>query len=355
MYISFNYLNRERRGAAVADRLAIYHRADSMPLPTLLQDTLQLPVLCSPMFIVSTPALVLAQCTNGLIGSFPALNARPQSMLDEWLTKLSVDLAAYGAEHPDAKVAPFAVNQIVHKSNERLDADFDVLEKHKVPMIITSLRAPNEYVSRIHGWGGLVFHDVTTIRHAEKALEAGVDGLILVCAGAGGHAGTLSPFALLSEVRRIYSGTVVLSGSITCGDHILAALAMGADLAYMGTRFIATQEAYAVPEYKQMIVAAKATDIVHTPYFSGTAGNYLKPSIRAAGLDPDRLVREAGESGKMVFTSADGSRSVGAKVWKDIWSAGHGVGSIDDIPTVGALVARLRTEFTQARARIAGH
>lgn len=324
-----------------------------MPLPTLLQNTLCLPVLCSPMFIVSTPALVSAQCVNGLIGSFPALNARPQFALDEWLTTLAADLAAYRAKHPGARVAPFGVNQIVHKSNERLDADFAVLEKHKVPLIITSLRAPNEYVPGVHRWGGLVFHDVTNIRHAEKALEAGVDGLILVCAGAGGHAGTLSPFALLSEVRRIYSGTIVLSGSITRGDHILAALAMGADLAYMGTRFIATQEAHAVPEYKQMIVAAKATDIVHTPYFSGTAGNYLKPSIRAAGLDPDHLVREAGESGKMVFTSADGSRSVGAKVWKDIWSAGHGVGSIDDIPTVEALVARLRREFTEAQARIA--
>jgi nitronate monooxygenase len=324
-----------------------------MSLPTLLQNTLSLPVLCSPMFIVSTPALVYAQCINGLIGSFPALNARPQAALDEWLTTLADDLAAHRAKHPGAKVAPFAVNQIVHKNNERLDADFAVLEKHRVPMIITSLRAPNEYVPRVHSWGGLVFHDVTNIRHAEKALEAGVDGLILVCAGAGGHAGILSPFALLSEVRRIYSGMIVLSGSITCGDHILAALAMGADLAYMGTRFIATREAHAVPEYKEMIVAAKATDILHTPYFSGTAGNYLKPSIRAAGLDPDHLVRAPGESGKMVFTSEDGSRSVGAKAWKDIWSAGHGVGGIDDIPTVEALVTRLRKEFVEARTRIA--
>jgi nitronate monooxygenase len=324
-----------------------------MPLPPLLQDKLSLPVLCSPMFIVSTPALVSAQCINGLVGSFPALNARPQSMLDEWLTTLSADVAAYRARNPGAQVAPFAVNQIVHKGNERLDADFDMLEKHKVPMIITSLRAPNEYVPRIHRWGGLVFHDVTNIRHAEKALEAGVDGLILVCTGAGGHSGALSPFALLSEVRRVYSGTIVLSGSITRGDHILAALAMGADLAYMGTRFIATQEANATPEYKRMVVDAKANDIVYTPYFSGTSGNYLKPSIRAAGLDPDRLVYEPGESGKMVFTSADGSRSVGAKVWKDIWSAGHGVGDIDDIPTVAALVARLRTQFTDAKARVA--
>jgi nitronate monooxygenase len=325
-----------------------------MPLPTLLQDSLCLPVLCSPMFIVSGPELVFAQCVNGVIGSFPALNARPQPVLDEWLTKLAADLAAYRQAHPAAKVAPLAVNQIVHKTNERLDADFDVLEKHRVPIVITSLRAPNEYVPRVHRWGGLVFHDVINIRHAEKALEAGVDGLILVCAGAGGHSGALSPFALLSEVRRIYSGTVVLSGSITRGDHILAALAMGADLAYMGTRFIASREANAVPQYKQMIVEAKATDILYTPYFSGTSGNYLKPSIRAAGLDPDNLVREAGESGKMVFASGgDGTRKVGAKAWKDIWSAGHGVGSIDDIPTVGELVARLRTEFADAKARIA--
>jgi nitronate monooxygenase len=307
------------------------------------------------MFIVSGPELVFAQCANGVIGSFPALNARPQPVLDEWLTKLAAGLIVYREAHPAAKVAPLAVNQIVHKSNERLDADFDVLEKHRVPMVITSLRAPNQYVPRVHRWGGLVFHDVINIRHAEKALEAGVDGLILVCAGAGGHAGTLSPFALLSEVRRIYSGTVVLSGSITRGDHILAALAMGADLAYMGTRFIASHEAQAAPQYKQMIVEARATDIVYTPYFSGTSGNYLKPSIRAAGLNPDRLVHEADESGKMVFTSADGTRSVGAKAWKDIWSAGHGVGSIDDIPTVAVLVARLRTEFAEAKARIAAY
>jgi nitronate monooxygenase len=324
-----------------------------MALPTLLQNSLCLPVLCSPMFIVSGPELVFAQCANGVIGSFPALNARPQPVLDEWLTRLSADLTAHRAAHPEAKVAPLAVNQIVHKSNERLDADFDVLEKHRVPIVITSLRAPNEYVPRVHRWGGLVFHDVINIRHAEKALEAGVDGLILVCAGAGGHSGTLSPFALLSEVRRIYSGTVVLSGSITRGDHILAALAMGADLAYMGTRFIASQEAHAVAQYKQMIVEAKATDILYTPYFSGTSGNYLKPSIRAAGLDPDRLVHEDGESGKMVFTSGDGTRSVGAKAWKDIWSAGHGVGSIDDIPAVEALVTRLRAEFAEAKVRIA--
>jgi nitronate monooxygenase len=324
-----------------------------MHLPPLLKNTLSLPVLCSPMFIVSTPPLVLAQCVNGLIGSFPALNARPQPLLDDWLSTLRDDLSKYRDSHPDAKVAPFAVNQIVHKSNARLDADFDVLERHKVPIVITSLRAPNEYVSRIHAWGGLVFHDITNIRHAEKALEAGVDGLILVCAGAGGHSGALSPFALLSEVRRIYDGTVVLSGSITRGEHILAALAMGADLAYMGTRFIATQEANAVPGYKNMIVASSASDIVYTPYFSGTSGNYLAPSIRLAGLDPEHLQREPGESSKMAFTSADGSRTVGTKTWKDIWSAGHGVGGIDDVPTVASLTGRLATEFAAAKSRLA--
>jgi nitronate monooxygenase len=324
-----------------------------MPLPPLLQHKLTLPVLCSPMFIVSTPPLVLAQCMSGVIGSFPALNARPQPVLDEWLTRLEGDLATRRASNAGATVAPFAVNQIIHATNERLDADFDILERHKVPIIITSLRAPNAYVDRIHAWGGLVFHDVINVRHADKALEAGVDGLILVCAGAGGHSGSLSPFALLSEVRRIYSGTIILSGSITRGEHILAALAMGADLAYMGTRFIATEEANAVAAYKRMIVDSSASDIVYTPYFSGTHGNYLAPSIRTAGLDPAELRREPGDSSKMAFTSADGSRTVGKKTWKDIWSAGHGVGGIDDVPTVGSLVSRLEAEFAAAKSKLA--
>lgn len=323
-----------------------------MTFPLFLEDQLSLPVLCSPMFIVSTPALVFAQCASGIMGSFPALNARGEGVLDEWLTGLETRLAAYRSAHPDRKVAPFAVNQIVHKTNLRLDADFDVLEKHRVPLIITSLRAPNEYVTRIHAWGGHVFHDVTNIRHAEKALEAGVDGLILVCAGAGGHSGAINPMALVSEVRSIYDGPLVLAGSITRGEHILAALAMGADMAYMGTRFIATEEAQATPAYKQMIVESSASDILYTPYFSGTLANYLKPSIRAAGLDPEKLVREAGETTKMAFQSADGSRSVGAKTWKDIWSAGHGVGSIADVPSVEALVTRLHAEFVAARTRL---
>lgn len=320
--------------------------------PASITEQLSLPVLCSPMFIVSTPALVFAQCVNGLIGSFPALNARGEGVLDEWLTGLEGRLEAYRRERPGRKVGPFAVNQIVHKSNARLDADFDVLEHHRVPLVITSLRAPTEYVPRIHAWGGRVLHDVTNIRHAEKALEAGVDGLILVCAGAGGHSGAISPMALVSEVRRIYDGLVVLAGSITRGEHILAAQAMGADMAYIGTRFIATVEANAVPAYKRMIVDSGASDIVYTPFFSSTHGNYLKPSIQAAGLDPDNLVRAPGETAKMVFTSADGSRTVGAKTWKDIWSAGHGVGAIEDIPTVEALVANLREQYAAARARI---
>jgi nitronate monooxygenase len=304
------------------------------------------------MFIVSGPELVIAQCRNGIIGSFPALYARPQSMLDEWLARLDAELTAFRETNPAQPVAPYAVNQIVHSSNARLDADFAVLEKYRVPIVITSLRAPNEYVGRIHAWGGRVFHDVTNLRHAEKAIAAGVDGLILVCAGAGGHSGALNPMALVSEVRRIYAGPLVVSGSITRGEHILAALTMGGDLAYVGTRFIATREASAVPEYKQQIVDASASDIVYTPYFSGTHGNYLKPSIRRAGLDPDHLVREPGEQSKMVFTTADGSRSVGAKTWKDIWSAGHGVGSITDVPSVDELVARLRREFESARAQL---
>src|SRR3979411_2436269 len=234
-----------------------------MPLPASLADTLELPVLGSPLFIVSGPELIIAQCKAGIVGSFPALNARPVEKLGEWLARIEDELGAYHALHPEKKVAPYALNQICHASNDRLMKDMETCVKHKVPVTITSLRPPSEIVEAAHSYGGVVFHDVINVKHVRKAAEAGVDGLILVCAGAGGHSGTLSPFALLSEVRRIYSGTIVLSGSITRGDHILAALAMGADLAYMGTRFIATQEAYAVPEYKQMIVAAKATDIVH--------------------------------------------------------------------------------------------
>jgi nitronate monooxygenase len=317
-----------------------------MTLPTLLKDSLSLPAIGAPMFIVSGPELVLAQCKAGIVGSFPALNARPAAVLDEWLTRIKRELAAFRAANPGRKVAPFAVNQIVHMSNDRLLHDVDVCAKHEVPIIITSLRAPREVVDRVHAYGGIVLHDVTTIRHAKKALDEGVDGLILVCAGAGGHAGMLSPLALVHEVRRFYNGTVVLSGAITHGASILAAKALGADLAYVGTRFIASAEANAQPGYKQMLVDGTASDIVYTSYFSGVHGNYLKPSVRAAGLDPDNL--PVGDKSKMSFAS-DRERP---KVWKDIWSAGQGLGLIDDVPPVAEIVARLRREYDEARERL---
>jgi nitronate monooxygenase len=317
-----------------------------MTLPTPLKNTLSLPAIGAPMFIVSGPELVLAQCKAGIVGSFPALNARPAHVLDEWLTRITAGLAEFRAANPGVKVAPFAVNQIVHGSNDRLLHDVDVCAKHKVPIIITSLRAPRDVVDRVHAWGGIVLHDVTTIRHAKKALDEGVDGLILVCAGAGGHAGALSPFALVREVRRFYDGAVVLSGAIAHGASILAAQALGADLAYIGTRFIASAESIAQPAYKQMLVDSTAADIVYTSFFSGVPGSYLKPSIRAAGLDPDNL--PSGEKGKMSFAS-DRERP---KTWRDIWGAGQGAGQIDDVVPTAEIVARLRREYDEARARL---
>jgi nitronate monooxygenase len=306
-----------------------------MPLPPILQ-SLALPVIGAPLFIVSNPDLVIAQCKAGIVGAFPALNARPKEELDPWLTRIR---AALGPGD-----APFAVNQIVHGSNDRLEHDLEACARHRVPMIITSLRAPGEVVKAVHGWGGIVFHDVTNLRHAEKALEAGVDGLILVAAGAGGHAGTLSPFALVAEVRRIWDGPIALSGSITQGRQILAAQAMGADLAYMGTRFIATAEANAAERYKGMIVESGAADIVYTPFFSGVHGNYLKPSIAAQGLDPDAL--PDADKTKMSF----GTNRV--RPWKDIWGAGQGVGSITDAPPAAEVIARLRREYDEARGAL---
>ena len=308
-----------------------------MPIPSPLAGRLKLPVIGAPLFIVSNPDLVIAQCRAGVVGSFPALNARPKEELDGWLTRIA---AALG---PDD--APYAVNQIVHGSNDRLEHDLEVCARHRVPMIITSLRAPGEVVRRVHEWGGIVFHDVTTVRHAEKALEAGVDGLILVCAGAGGHAGTLSPFALVGEVRRFWAGPIALSGAITSGGAILAAQAMGADLAYMGTRFIASAEANAAEGYKRMIQDSAAADIVYTPFFTGVAGNYLKPSIAAQGLDPDALP----EADKTAMTF--GSNRV--RPWKDIWGAGQGVGTIGDVRPAAEIVARLREEYAAARAALA--
>jgi nitronate monooxygenase len=318
-----------------------------MSLPPLLRDTLRLPVIGAPMFIVSTPELVLAQCKAGIVGSFPALNARPPELLDDWLTRIGTELAAHCAAHRDAKVAPFAVNQIVHTSNTRLQHDLDLCVKHRVPIMITSLRAPDLVVEAAHGYGGLVFHDVTNIAHARRALQAGVDGLILVCTGAGGHAGRLSPFALVPEVRRFYDGTLILSGSIASGGAIVAAQALGADLAYLGTRFIASTEANAPAAYKQMIEQSTAEDIVYTNLFTGVHGNYLKGSIVAAGLDPENLP----ESDKTKMDFGSGS----AKAWRDIWGAGQGVGQIDATLPAAAIVDQLAGEYARARARLRDH
>jgi nitronate monooxygenase len=300
------------------------------------------------MFIVSTPELVLAQCKAGIVGAFPALNARPQSMLDEWLARISDELDAFSSDNPDAPVAPFAVNQIAHASNDRLAKDMAVCVKHKVPIIITSLRPPAAVVEAVHDYGGVVFHDVINVRHARKAIEQGVDGIIAVCAGAGGHAGTTSPFALVKEIRECFDGTIILSGSMSTGNDVLAAQAIGADLAYIGTRFIATEEANAPAEYKEMIVNSTASDIVYTSLFSGVHGSYLGGSIANAGLDPHDLPE--GDKSTMDFGSGGGSK---ARVWKDIWSAGQGVGSIHDIPSVGELVARMDREYQGARERLA--
>jgi len=314
-----------------------------------LRSQLSIPVVGAPLFIISNPDLVIAQCIGGVVGSFPALNARPAEKLDEWLLQIKSALAAHRAAHPGAKVAPFAVNQIIHPSNDRLAHDIDACVCHEVPIVITSLSAPGTIVPRIHGYGGLVFHDVISVRHAKKALDAGVDGLILVCAGAGGHAGTLSPFALLREVRRFYDGVILLSGSITDGAGVLAAEAMGADFAYVGTRFIATREANATEAYKQGIVAAQATDVVYTPYFTGVHGNYLRQSIVNAGLDPENLP-ERDKTSMDFGTGKD--KGAGKKPWKDIWGVGQGVGNIEDVPSTAEVVARLRQEYALARVRL---
>ena len=316
-----------------------------MSLPAMLQN-LRLPVICAPMFIVSSPALVAAQCKSGVVGSFPALNARGEGALDQWLTDLQADLAADQAA--GGNPAPFAVNQIVHASNSRLAEDIQVCLQHEVPIFITSLQAPpRELVDGAHAYGGIVLHDVINVRHAKKALEAGVDGLILVAAGAGGHAGRLSPFALVGEIRQFYDGLIVLSGSIAQGDAILAAQAMGADLAYIGTRFIATLEANASEAYKQGIIESTANDVIYTNLFTGVHGNYLRASIVAAGLDPDNLP-EADKS-KMNFGSGGNSA---AKAWKDIWGVGQGVGLIDGAPSTAALVDDLEAEYKAARERL---
>ncbi|MEA3159172.1 MAG: nitronate monooxygenase [Gammaproteobacteria bacterium] len=316
-----------------------------MPIPDLLRDRLRLPVIGAPMFIVSTPRLVLAQCKAGIVGAFPALNARPASQLDEWLAQINEELAAFQRANPQAKVAPYAVNQIVHSSNNRLEEDVALCVKHKVPIVITSLRPPSEVVAAVHGYGGIVFHDVINMRHAEKAAAQGVDGIIAVCAGAGGHAGVLSPFALVKQIREVYPGTIILSGAMSSGADVLAARTLGADLAYFGTRFIATEEGNAPPEYKQMLIDSGAEDIVYTSLFSGINGNYLRGSVVHAGLDPDHLP----EADKTKMNFGTGGNTA-AKAWRDIWSAGQSVSGIHDIEAVDALVARMEREYAAARA-----
>ncbi|MDB5866513.1 MAG: nitronate monooxygenase [Betaproteobacteria bacterium] len=319
-----------------------------MKNPKELFADLRVPVVGAPMFLVSGPELVIEQCKAGIIGSFPALNARPQEQLDLWLTQIENALAEHRRNNPSAKVAPYAVNLIVNAANKRLEQDFEVCAKHKVPIIITSLQAPRDIAKRVHEYGGIVFHDVVRVRHAEKALEAGVDGIILVCGGAGGHAGRINPFALTNEVRRIFDGPLILAGAITNGAGVLAAQAMGCDAAYMGTRFIATRESLAVDAYKQMLVDSNAEDIVYTPFFSGVHGSYLKPSIRNAGLDPDNLPVRTGED-KLQYRSRDER----PKTWKEIWGAGQGVGNIDAVLPTGELVDRIVEEYGAAKRRLA--
>ncbi|MDH5304919.1 MAG: nitronate monooxygenase family protein [Gammaproteobacteria bacterium] len=315
-----------------------------MAIPATLKGNLRLPLIGAPMFIVSRPELVIAQCTSGIIGSFPALNARPQSALDDWIFQIKDALAQYREQNPDDPVAPFAVNQIVHASNSRLYADMKTCVRHEVPIVITSLRPPGEVVQAVHAYGGLVFHDVISLRHAQKAMQQGVDGIIAVCAGAGGHAGLLSPFALLKEIRREFDGVLILSGCMSSGADILAAQALGADLAYMGTRFIATEEAHAVAEYKQMVVDSKAADIVYSSFFSGVAGNYLKGSVAKAGFDPDQLPE--GDLSSMDFSKRDANE---IKAWRDIWSAGQGSGGVDAVLPTAKLVMRMQQEYQRAR------
>lgn len=315
------------------------------PTTTALRSRLRLPVIGSPMFIISCPDLVIAQCKAGIVGSVPALNARPQSLLDEWLHRITEELADHDAANPDRPSAPFAVNQIVHRSNERLDADMAVIEKHRVPIVITSLGARTDVNDAVHGWGGVTFHDVINRQFAAKAVEKGADGLIAVAAGAGGHAGTQSAFALIQEIRQFFDGPLALSGSIANGGAVLAAEAMGADFAYVGSAFIATDEANASDAYKRAIVDGAAADIVYTSYFTGVHGNYLKPSIRAAGMDPDAL--PDADPSKMNF-AGEGQ----AKAWKEIWGCGQGIGAVTAVQPAAAFIDRLADEYAAARARV---
>ena len=319
-----------------------------MSLPPVLRDRLRLPVIGSPLFIVSGPELVIAQCKAGVVGAFPSLNARPVSQLDEWLAEITETLAAHDRAHPEAPAAPFAVNQIVHKTNNRLEEDVELCAKYKVPVVITSLGARQDVNDAVHGWGGVVLHDVINDAFARKAVEKGADGLIPVAAGAGGHAGRLSPFAIVQELREWFDGPIALSGSIATGRAVLSAQAMGADLAYVGSAFIATREARAGEDYKEMIVESGGEDIVYTSLFTGVHGNYLRPSIVRAGLDPDNLP-EADPS-KMNFGSGGNQSS---KAWRDIWGCGQGVGAVKHVPSAAELVARLAAEYEAAKAELA--
>lgn len=314
-----------------------------------LKQKLRLPAVAAPMFIISNPKMVIAQCRAGIVGSFPSLNARSTEILDEWLTEITEALAAHNAANPERPAAPYAVNLIVHRSNTRLEQDVEICVKHKVPIIITSLGARPEINDAIHSYGGIVFHDIINLTHARKALEKGADGLIAVCAGAGGHAGTLSPFALVQEIRQFFDGPLLLSGAIAHGRSVLAAEAMGADLAYAGSVFIATEEANAAPEYKQCLVEATADDIIYTNLFTGIHGNYLRQSIEAAGLDPKNL--PTSDPSRMNFGSG-GNQA--AKAWRDIWGCGQGIGVIDKVETVASVVHRMEQEYTAARAELLG-
>jgi nitronate monooxygenase len=316
-----------------------------MSLPDVLKGRLSVPVIGSPLFIISNPDLVIAQCTSGVVGSFPALNARPREKLEDWFIKITETLTEWDDKHPDRKSAPYAVNQIVHRSNERLMHDLELCVKYKAPIVITSLGAREEVNAAVHSYGGIVLHDIINDRFARKAIEKGADGLIAVAAGAGGHAGTISPFALIQEIRQWFDGPVALSGAIATGAAVLAAQACGADLAYIGSAFIATHEANAQQAYKQAIVDGQADDIVYSNLFTGVHGNYLKPSIRAAGLDPDHL--PDGDVKTMNFH--EGS----TKAWKDIWGSGQGIGAIKEITSTADLVARLRREYDTAKAKLA--
>jgi nitronate monooxygenase len=317
-----------------------------MALPRALQG-LRLPVIGSPLFIISNPQLVIAQCQAGIVGSMPALNARPATQLDEWLAEITETLAAWDRAHPEAPAAPFAINQIVHKSNDRLDHDMAVCAKYRVPIVITSLGARSDVNDAVHGWGGIVLHDIINNKFAHKAVEKGADGLVAVAAGAGGHAGVKSPFALVTELREWFDGPLALSGALATGSGVLAAQALGADLAYIGSAFIATTEARASQAYKQAIVDGSSDDIVYSSLFTGVHGNYLKPSIRAAGLDPDNLPE--GNASQMDFTGGEGSK----KAWKDIWGCGQGIAAVKQVLPVAELVARLMREYGAAQARLA--